>query len=186
MVCGMRTRLTRPDFRSSASTNTRFSPILTGSDTKSNTSPYNSPDCFDRNLGALSFHRRCPVGFARGAPRAVLRRGNGHRTGYSSCHVPVGCGPPFRAKQVCTVRMFLPVWAGCLLGRCVLNRGPVSPDYCEPISQPLSKLFVFLDLGYQGLLLVSLAASILLLNNEQAIGRLGTCLLWRQGRDRFF
>ena len=34
MVGGMRTRTTLPDFPSSASTNTKFSPMLIGSDTK--------------------------------------------------------------------------------------------------------------------------------------------------------
>src|SRR5260370_33062026 len=59
--------------------------MLTGSDTSQILPRRASPDYFEHSLGVLSFHRGCPIGFARGAPRALLRTGYGHRTGYFSC-----------------------------------------------------------------------------------------------------
>ena len=44
--------------------------------------------------------------------------------------------------------MFLPVYAGRLLGPYALNRGTILLDYFDPISEPLSKLFVLLDHGF--------------------------------------
>jgi len=73
--------------------------------------------------------QRVSGGFARVAPRAFLRTGNGHRTGYSSCDVPAGYGPPFQARQVCAVGMFLPVCAAPLHRSCVLKRGTMLLDY---------------------------------------------------------
>lgn len=85
----------------------------------------------------------------------TITEGESNATGYSSCDILAGCDPPFRTKQARAVRMFLPVWAGRLLGRYALNRGTILLDCFDPISEPLSKLFVSLDLGFHWLIRTS-------------------------------
>lgn|SRR5215469_369652 len=147
MVGGMRTRKTVPgrpqtrDFR-------RRRPGRTPSRILFRTA---SPDCFVQSLAVLSFHRGCPVRFAPGVPRALRGKGNRHRTAYSSCEIPAGCDRAFLTKQAQAVRVFVPVYAGRLLGPYALNRGTILLDYFDPLSEPLSKLCVLLDLGFHWL-----------------------------------
>jgi hypothetical protein len=106
---------------------------------------------FEHSSGVLSFHWEYPVGFARRAARALLRRGDDHRTGYSSCDVPARFDPPFRVKQLCALRIFLPICGRRVLAYCALNRGTVLLNCCDPVSEPLSQLFIFVELMCQRL-----------------------------------
>ena len=47
--------------------------------------------------------------------------------------------------------MLLPVGAAGILGWYALNTRTILLDYCEPLSKPVSKCCVFLDLGCHGL-----------------------------------
>jgi hypothetical protein len=47
--------------------------------------------------------------------------------------------------------MFWPIDAGRLLGPFGLNRGTILLDCFDPISEPLSELFVLLDVGFHWL-----------------------------------
>jgi hypothetical protein len=60
------------------------------------------------------------------------------------------CYAQFRANHICAVRIFLAVWAGCILGYYVPNRGAILLDCCDPISEPVSERFVFFDLARHG------------------------------------
>lgn len=62
---------------------------------------------------------------------------------------------------MCAVGTFLVIWAGCVLRRCALQTGTTLMDYCHPISEPIVKCLVFLDLGCHGFLRTTIDTRVL-------------------------